>query len=144
MPQDYADFPSLRFERPDSGILRVILDGPGLNSVGHQMHRDLADVWLAIDRDPDVRVAVIQGAGKAFSAGGSMGWGAVRLVLPLRSRIDMDFSSGFGARCGDLTHRQIRAAATCVRSPFRGPLTRGSLWGSMRGSCPSCVPSPYF
>jgi enoyl-CoA hydratase len=35
------------------------------------MHRDLADVWLAVDRDPDVRVAILCGAGKAFSAGGS-------------------------------------------------------------------------
>ncbi len=35
------------------------------------MHRELADVWLTIDRDPDVRVAVLQGAGKGFSAGGS-------------------------------------------------------------------------
>ena len=52
-------------------VLRIVLDGPGLNSVGAQMHRDLADVWLAIDRDPDVHVAIIQGAGKAFSAGGS-------------------------------------------------------------------------
>src|SRR6202011_3116426 len=29
------------------------------------------DVWLVVDRDPEVRVAVIRGAGKAFSAGGS-------------------------------------------------------------------------
>ena len=63
MSDRYDDFPSLRFERPEDRILRVILDGPGLNSVGHQMHRDLADVWLAIDRDPDVDVAIVQGAG---------------------------------------------------------------------------------
>jgi enoyl-CoA hydratase len=67
----YADFPSLRFERPEPGILRIVLDGPGLNSVNHRMHRDLADVWLAVDRDPDTRVAILCGAGKAFSAGGS-------------------------------------------------------------------------
>jgi len=67
----YEAFPSLRFERPEPGILRIVLDGPGLNAVGPRMHRDLADVWLAVDRDPDVRVAVLQGAGKAFSAGGS-------------------------------------------------------------------------
>jgi len=67
----YEAFPSLRCERPEPGILRIVLDGPGLNAVGPQMHRDLADVWLAVDRDPDVRVAVLQGAGKAFSAGGS-------------------------------------------------------------------------
>ena len=67
----YGAFPSLRFEHPEAGILRIVLEGPGLNSVGHQMHRDLADVWLAVDRDPEVRVAIIQGAGRAFSAGGS-------------------------------------------------------------------------
>ncbi len=71
MSDRYEAFPSLRFERLDPGILRIVLDAPGLNSVGHQMHRDLADVWLAVDRDPDVRVAIIQGAGKAFSAGGN-------------------------------------------------------------------------
>jgi enoyl-CoA hydratase len=71
MSDRYDSFPSLRFERPEPGILRIVLAGPGLNSVGPQMHRDLADVWLAIDRDPDVRVVVLQGEGKAFSAGGS-------------------------------------------------------------------------
>jgi enoyl-CoA hydratase len=71
MSDRYDAFPSLRFERPEPGILRIVLAGPGLNAVGPQMHRDLADVWLAIDRDPDVRVAILQGSGKAFSAGGS-------------------------------------------------------------------------
>ena len=45
--------------------------GPGLNATGPAMHRQLADVWLAVDRDPDTYVVVLQGAGKAFSAGGS-------------------------------------------------------------------------
>ncbi|MGH9246929.1 MAG: enoyl-CoA hydratase/isomerase family protein, partial [Acidimicrobiales bacterium] len=36
-----------------------------------EAHRDLADVWLTIDRDPNVRVVLFTGAGKAFSAGGS-------------------------------------------------------------------------
>jgi enoyl-CoA hydratase len=67
----YAAFPSLRFERPESGVLRIVLDGPGLNAVDAAMHRELADVWLAVDRDPETRVAIITGAGRAFSAGGS-------------------------------------------------------------------------
>ena len=67
----YAAFPSLRFERPESGVLRIVLDAPGLNAVDAPMHRELADVWLAVDRDPDTRVAIITGAGRAFSAGGS-------------------------------------------------------------------------
>ena len=52
----YDEFPSLRIERADHGVLHVVLDAPGLNSVGPQMHRDLADIWPAIGRDPDVRV----------------------------------------------------------------------------------------
>ena len=67
----YAALPSLTFERPAEGVLRVVMDGPGLNAVGPDLHRELADVWLTVDRDPDVRVAIIQGAGKGFSAGGS-------------------------------------------------------------------------
>jgi enoyl-CoA hydratase len=70
-PDRYAPFPHLRLDRPSDGVLRITLDGPGLNAVDHDVHRELADVWTVVDRDPDTRVAVIQGAGRAFSAGGS-------------------------------------------------------------------------
>src|SRR5579875_3550274 len=70
-PVNYDEFPSLRIESGDDGVLQVILDAPGLNSVGPQMHRDLADIWPVIDRDPDVRVVLVRGEGKAFSSGGS-------------------------------------------------------------------------
>ncbi len=71
MPDPYAAFPHLHFDRPADGVLRITLDAPGLNAVDASMHRELADVWLTVDRDDSVRVALIQGAGKAFSAGGS-------------------------------------------------------------------------
>ena len=67
----YEDFPHLTFEHPADGVLRIVLDGPNLNAVGPDAHRELADVWLAVDRDPDTKVALLTGAGKAFSAGGS-------------------------------------------------------------------------
>src|SRR3954452_678903 len=68
---NYSAFTHLRFDRPSDRILRITLDGPGLNAVDSDVHRELADVWLAVDRDPGVDVAMLQGAGKAFSAGGS-------------------------------------------------------------------------
>src|SRR5918992_2647671 len=71
MADRYDEFPHLTFERPDDGILRITLDDPGLNAVDHAVHRELADVWLVVDRDPETRVALIRGAGRAFSAGGS-------------------------------------------------------------------------
>ena len=71
MTDRYAAFPHLTFERPSDGVLKIVLSGPNLNAVGPEMHQELADVWLTVDRDPDTRVALLTGAGKAFSAGGS-------------------------------------------------------------------------
>src|SRR5246500_5849339 len=75
MPISYDEFPSLRCEPSDKpgqeGVLTLVLDSPGRNAVGPQMHRDLADVWPVIDRDPAVRVVLVRGEGKAFSSGGS-------------------------------------------------------------------------
>ena len=72
MSVDYAErFPSFTYDRPRDGVLRVTFDAPGLNSVGPDAHREIAEIWLEVDRDPDVQVAILQGAGKGFSAGGS-------------------------------------------------------------------------
>ena len=45
---------------------------PG-NVKGEEMHSELARVWTDVSADPQTRVAVITGAGKAFSAGGDLG-----------------------------------------------------------------------
>lgn len=71
MPDNYDEFSSLRCETGENGVLTLVLDSPGLNSVGPQMHRDLADIWPVIDRDPGVRAVLVRGEGKAFSSGGS-------------------------------------------------------------------------
>ena len=71
MTDRYAEYPDLTFDRPAPAVLRITMDGPGLNSVGHSVHRQLADVWRTVDRDPDTNVALLRGAGRAFSAGGS-------------------------------------------------------------------------
>ncbi len=69
----YDRFTGLRIDRPEPGILRIILDTPGrLNSVDATKHADLADVWTVVNRDPDTRVVVVHGEGGAFSSGGDM------------------------------------------------------------------------
>ena len=70
-PDRYADFPDLRIDRPAERVLRITLDAPGLNAVSPAVHGQLADIWRVVDRDPETNVALLQGAGKAFSAGGS-------------------------------------------------------------------------
>jgi enoyl-CoA hydratase len=70
-PDPYRDLDRLRIDRPHDGVVRITLDGPGLNAVDHEGHRQLAEVWRVVDRDPEARVALIRGAGEGFSAGGS-------------------------------------------------------------------------
>ena len=73
MTDPYAEFASLQFRRPSDGLLEIIMSTPGkLNAAGHDMHRDLANVWPAIDKDPSTRVVVVRGEGKAFSSGGDL------------------------------------------------------------------------
>jgi enoyl-CoA hydratase len=71
---DYAaEFPNLQFETPAEGVLTVIMAAAGrLNALDANKHRDLANVWTAIDKDPEVRVAIIRGAAGTFSSGGDI------------------------------------------------------------------------
>ena len=69
----YGEFTSLEIDRPGEWILRITLRTPGkLNAVGHEAHGHLANVWRAVDRDPETRVVVVRGAGGVFSAGGDL------------------------------------------------------------------------
>ena len=69
----YASFKSLQFDRPSPGVLRIVIDTPGrLNAVDRAKHFELAEVWKAVDTDAETRVALIRGAGGAFSAGGDL------------------------------------------------------------------------
>jgi enoyl-CoA hydratase/carnithine racemase len=54
------------------GPLRIItLNRPeNLNATNHELHQGIADIWPQIDADPEARVVVLTGAGRAFSAGG--------------------------------------------------------------------------
>jgi enoyl-CoA hydratase len=73
MTDHYDQFASLQFSRPDDGLLEIVMSTPGkLNAAGHDMHRDLADVWPVVDRDPDTRVVVVRGEGGSFSSGGDL------------------------------------------------------------------------
>ena len=55
------------------GVARVTLNRPErLNAVDSASEAALAGIWDAIDRDPEIRCAVLTGAGRAFCAGADM------------------------------------------------------------------------
>src|ERR1700734_1551492 len=70
---DLASYQHLKLERQQGGILLVTLNRPEvLNAAHEEMHAELARVWADIGRDEETRVAVVTGAGRAFSAGGAL------------------------------------------------------------------------
>src|SRR5258706_13820915 len=87
------------------GIVTITLNRPDrLNAfVGH-MRRDLAEALEEAGSDPHVRVVVIKGEGRAFCAGGDVGF----MAEMLESRDAEEFSRILGAPPrGLLAIRQI-------------------------------------
>lgn len=69
----FEDYEQLSFTRHDHGVLLITIDRPEkYNAADEQMHTELTRVWTDVSADPGTRVAVITGAGKAFSAGGDL------------------------------------------------------------------------
>jgi enoyl-CoA hydratase len=65
------EFSSLQFLAPEGGILELVIANKGrLNAATESMHRDLAEIWRAVDVDDAVRVVVVRGEGANFSSGG--------------------------------------------------------------------------
>jgi len=65
------EFSSLQFLAPEPGILELVITNKGrLNAATESMHRDLAQVWRAIDVDDAVRAVIVRGEGANFSSGG--------------------------------------------------------------------------
>jgi enoyl-CoA hydratase len=72
---DQSDYETIQISK-DNGIAVLTLNRPErLNAVNPAMHSELATIFTALDADPDVRVAVLTGAGRGFCSGGDFGPG---------------------------------------------------------------------
>ena len=71
---NYSEYRHLLFEKKPNGVVMITINRPEvMNATNARLHWELTQVWLTIDADPEVRVALVTGAGKAFSAGGDLG-----------------------------------------------------------------------
>jgi enoyl-CoA hydratase len=69
----FDEYKQLTFTRREHGVLLITLNRPEkYNAADEEMHGELARVWNDVAADAETRVAVITGAGKAFSAGGDL------------------------------------------------------------------------
>jgi enoyl-CoA hydratase len=69
----YEEYQHLKFDLKPNGVLLVTLNRPDvLNATNARLHWELTQIWKTVDDDPNVKVVLVTGAGKAFSAGGDL------------------------------------------------------------------------
>src|SRR2546421_2214434 len=70
---DYSAYKDLKLHTLEPGIVEIVMGEEGkLATATERAHAEMARIWLDIDRDSAVRVAIPRGAAKVFSAGGDM------------------------------------------------------------------------
>jgi enoyl-CoA hydratase len=116
----YEKYTTLKFSRPASGVLEIAMGEEGkLATAGHEGHRELAEVWLDVDRDPETRVAVLRGLGKGFSAGGDLG-----MVVDMTQ--DFDVRARVWREARDVVYNLINCSKMVV-SAMHGPAVGAGL-----------------
>jgi enoyl-CoA hydratase len=98
---DYSQYQHLLFERKDNGVLLITINRPEVyNATDARLHWELSRIWLDIGDDPDTRVAVVTGAGRAFSAGGD-------LDMIAAYNNDLNIISGVMKEAGDIVYNIV-------------------------------------
>ncbi len=70
---DYTRYDRMLFEQLGNGVLLITMNRPDVyNAADELMHSQLSRVWADVSADDQTRVAIITGAGRAFSAGGDL------------------------------------------------------------------------
>ncbi len=117
---NYSDFQHILFERRDPHILWMTLNRPEkLNAANERLHTELVEVWQTIDRDPTVHVAVVTGAGRAFSAGGD-------LDMVVRAYQNVEEVSRILDEARDLVYNILRCSKPII-SAINGPAVGAGL-----------------
>jgi enoyl-CoA hydratase len=105
---DYDRYQYLRTERQPNGVLLVTLSRPEvLNAAHEEMHTEMAAIWADIDSDDQTRVAVVTGAGRAFSAGGD-------LAMVERQAGNYDLTTRMLKEMGELVYNMANCAKPIV------------------------------
>ena len=118
---DYSNYKDLKIRRLEPGILELVMgeEGGKLSTATERLHKELAEIWLDIDRDPETRVAILRGAGKGFSAGGD---------LAMVEKITQDFEARARVwrEARDLVYNIINCSKMVV-SAMHGPAVGAGL-----------------
>jgi enoyl-CoA hydratase len=118
---DYSRYKELKVRRLEPGILELVMgeEGTKLSTATAGMHKELAEIWLDIDRDSETSVAILRGAGRGFSGGGDLG---------MVEEITRDFSARIRVwkEARDIVYNVINCSKMIV-SAMHGPAVGAGL-----------------
>jgi len=122
--QPYDHYQALKFNRPERGILEIIMSAPGrLNALDRTGHREMAEVWRDVDRDEETSVVLLRGEGGAFSGGGDL-----KLVEEMAD--DWQTRSRVWKEASDLVYNVLNCTRPIV-SAIEGPAVGAGLAAAM-------------
>jgi enoyl-CoA hydratase len=125
----YDQYRTLTITQPEPGILEIVMGRPGrLATADHNGHRELAAIWRDVSDDPQVRVAILRGEGKGFSAGGDFG-----LIDDMANNFDVRTRVWKEAR--DLVYNVINCDKPIV-SAMHGPAVGAGLVAGLLADIP--------
>src|SRR5256886_16509205 len=133
---DYSAYQELKIRRLEPGILEIVMgeEGGKLPVATARMHAELARIWLDVDLDRDVRVAILRGAGKGFSAGGDLA-----MVEEMTRHVAVRARVWREAR--DLVYNLINCSKMVV-SAMHGPAAGAGLVAGLLPDIPRAVEKP--
>jgi enoyl-CoA hydratase len=124
MTARYARYTALKFNRPKPRILEVILSKPGkLNALDEAGHREFAEVWRDVDKDPDTAVVLLRGEGGVFSAGGDF-------AMIEHMAADWSVRTRIWKEASDLVYNVVDCAKIVVAA-IEGPCVGAGLAAAM-------------
>jgi len=105
--------PVLRIEK-DAGIATLTLDRPqAMNALSRQLRTEIAEAFAAAQADPEIRVVILTGAGRAFCAG-----------LDLK-----ELEGGMPGGARDTSARDMLAAIGAFEGPVIGAINGFAITG---------------
>src|SRR3954462_8417591 len=117
---DYSGYHDLHVRRIEPGILQIVMGEPGkLATATARAHGEMARIWLDVDRDPEVSVAILRGEGKGFSAGGD-------LAMVEEMTKDFDARARVWREARDLVYNMLNCSKIIV-SAIHGPAVGAGL-----------------
>src|SRR5690349_782660 len=126
---DYNRYSDLKVRMLEPGIAEIVMGEEGkLPTATARAHAEMAAIWLDIDRDPDIRVAILRGSAKGFSAGGDM-------AMVEQMTQDSEVRARVWREARDLVYNMLNCSKVVI-SAINGPAVGAGLAAALMADIP--------